>query len=253
MDDEPLIKFYRVLPALYPWRDPTYGKPRRAPPAGVGALPFKAVQYCEPSRLATSLGYYVFLPMTISICWLGGREFQWSWKEDKWYHLTEEAFPHSFSLWDALAPDECKGFCPPFVSVNQDESLQMWTGWFARTRPGYSSLIMPPLNLAPSPHYHIYSGIIETDRWFGPLFTNVQFKTRDVNVQFDATWPFVQVVPLARSAYAAKHFDNFALENTLSEDFPWADYHRTLIAPRVTDKPEQGHYAKLTRRRAKRE
>jgi hypothetical protein len=246
---EPLVTFYRILPAAAPWREPDHGAPRRAPPSGIKVMPHKQVQFCEPSRLATSLGYYVFLPMTFHIHWHGGREFDWSFDDEAtWYHLTEAPFPDSFDAWDAVAPDECKGFCPSFLTVTEDESLQVWTGWFARTRPGVSLLVMPPLNQSPSPSYQMYSGIIETDRWFGPLFTNIRLNTTERNITFEATLPFLQVVPLAREEYSDARFADFSVEQGGIPSELWARYRDTVVR---RDAAELGHYAKLARRRSR--
>ena len=44
----------------------------------------------------------------------------------------------------------------------------------ARTAPDWSLLIRAPANLASPGGYSLYEGIVETDRWFGPLFTNLR-------------------------------------------------------------------------------
>ena len=48
----------------------------------------------------------------------------------------------------------------------------------------------------------MYEGIVETDRWFGPLFTNLRFTRTDVPVRLRADFPLAQVQPLPRLAYA---------------------------------------------------
>jgi hypothetical protein len=50
--------------------------------------------------------------------------------------------------------------------------VQIWSGLIARTAPGWSLLIRPPANLPRLPGLDAYEGLVETDRWFGPLFTN---------------------------------------------------------------------------------
>ena len=54
--------------------------------------------------------------------------------------------------------------------------MQIWSGLIARTAPEWSLLVRSPVNLARSQGYEHYEGIIETDRWFGPLFTNVRLE-----------------------------------------------------------------------------
>ena len=43
-----------------------------------------------------------------------------------------------------------------------------------------------------------YEGIIETDRWFGPLFVNIKLTRPNVPIEFDANYPFLQVQPVHR-------------------------------------------------------
>jgi hypothetical protein len=77
----------------------------------------------------------------------------------------------------------------------------VWSGPFARTAPGWSLLVRSPANLPRSKGYELYEGIIETDRWFGPLFTVLRLTRTDVPVEFDASFPFLQVQPVHRDTY----------------------------------------------------
>jgi len=61
---DPLVTFYRMLPGA--------PRPGRARFDAGGTLPTSAFQYCEPSRLASAFGYYVFLPMPFQVEWDGG-------------------------------------------------------------------------------------------------------------------------------------------------------------------------------------
>lgn len=255
---EPLVRFYRVLPASGPWRQPDHGKPRRAKPEATGMLPFRQAQYCEPSRQASQFGYWVFLPTTFSVRWRGGHEYDISFDgEATWFHLTEIAFPGSFGAWDEAAPENCKGYCPNFISTTTEEGmLQIWSGWFARTRPGYSLWVMSPVN-AGSSMCTLLQGIIDTDVWFGPLFGNVKLHATDRNIKFDAQLaPFMQVVPIAREAYAKSLLDNFAVSDGIPDEL-WPAYYETLVRRQEHlgepgfDRP--GHYATQARRRAKQE
>ena len=49
--------------------------------------------------------------------------------------------------------------------------------------------------------YEPFEGIIETDRWFGPLITNLRLTKTDVPIDFRADFPLLQVQPLPRDAY----------------------------------------------------
>jgi hypothetical protein len=135
--------------------------------------------------------------------------------------------------------------------------LQIWTGWFARTPPGYALWVLSPINLVPSPHYTMLSGVVATDRWFGPLFNNIILNTSVRNIKIDAqAAPFIQVLPIKREDFAPKRLDNFVVSDGIPADM-WGDYYNTLIHPHEHigeagyDRP--GHYAVSERRRAKQE
>ena len=240
---DPLITFYQILPEA--------PKPRRARVDAGGTLPTAAYRYCEPSRLASAFGYYVFLPMSFQVEWDGGTGGFWSFDGGaEWYPLSEAAFPDSMASFDAIVPGPCKGFCPPFLTFGVDHAMmQVWTGWFARTAPDYSLLVRGPANLTRPAGYEVLEGIIETDVWFGPLFANIRFSRSGVPVNFDNTRPFLQVQPLHRAAYAESLQNKFVV-NDAAAITPelWRAYERSLINPIVRD-PDRGHYAKSVRKR----
>lgn len=240
--ERPLISFYRMLPGL---------QPRRASTSAAGTLPMRAYQYCEASRLASAFGYYVFLPMSFQIEWDGGTEGLWSFDEGAtWYPLVEAAFPSSMTAFDATVPDTCKGYCPPFLTLTHDPTLlQIWTGWFVSTATNYSLLVRPPANLTRATGYDAMEGIVETDRWFGPLFANLRLTRSGVPIHFDRMRPFLQVQPIHRTVYSDAHLNSVTVadKDAVSPEL-WQAYEESLINP-VMHHPERGHYAKTVRRR----
>jgi hypothetical protein len=239
---DPLVTFYRFLPGL---------QPRRGGHDAAGTLPHRAVQYCEPSRTASAFGYYVFLPFSFQIEWDGGTEGIWSFDGgNEWFPLTETAYPGSFAAWDAIAPEICKGYCPSFLTFSEVPGLlQVWTGWFARTAPGYSLLIKSPANLPSSTGYEVLEGIIETDTWFGPVFTNLRLTRSERPIAFDGMRPFLQAQPIHRDQYSDAHLNRVSVQD--AADMPadlWDAYNKSLITPLMLDR-ERSHYAKEARRR----
>ncbi len=239
---DPLITFYRFLPGL---------KPRRGTPCAAGTLPARAFQYCEAARLGSALGYYVFLPMSFQAEWDGGSSGLWSFDEGAtWYPLSTAAFPDSRAAFDAIAPEEVRGYCPPFITLGEvPGTLQVWTGLFARTAPGYSLLVRGPANVGRHPHYEVLEGVVEADWWFGPLFANLRLLTPNLPIRFDSMMPFLQVLPLNRAEYAEEKQNRFTLQE--AAEMPpelWQAYERSMIDPLVRN-PERGHYAKVVRRR----
>ena len=64
--------------------------------------------------------------------------------------------------------------------------------------PGWSTLIRPLANLPRSHLYECYEGIIETDRWFGPLFVNFRLTAINQPIHISMDFPIFQVQPLLR-------------------------------------------------------
>jgi hypothetical protein len=114
----------------------------------------------------------------------------------------DRAVPGFADQFDAAAPDDIKGFSPPFVGALQEPGVvQIWSGLVARTAPGWSLLVRGPANLPRNLAYEVYEGIVETDRWFGPLFTNIRLTRTNVPVELNPELPFMQVQPVNRELY----------------------------------------------------
>jgi len=241
---DPLITFYRILPGGL--------KPRRALTDAGGILPVSAYRYCEPVRLASSYGYYVFMPMSFQVEWDGGQSGLWSFDDGaNWYPLMEAAYPDSMEAWDAIAPDYCRGWCPPFISLSQTPAMmQIWTGWMVRTAPEWSLLVRGTANLPRGMGYDVLEGIIETDTWFGPLFMNLRLTRSNAPILFDGMRPILQVQPVHRSAYANDLLDRIAVKDNPAElpESLWHAYKASLV-DHVVHTPEHGHYAKSARKR----
>ena len=99
--------------------------------------------------------------------------------------------------------------------------------------------------------YDVYEGIVESDRWFGPLFTNLRLIKTDVPIQFSSETPIVQVQPLHRSTYAEDVSNRFGLVRELAE-FPaqaWTRYEESIVKPNLDPARPVGAYATEVRRR----
>jgi len=246
-DDAPLVKFFRFVPQCR--------MPQRADASAVGTMPTRAYRYCESMRSASAFGWYIFPPIGFSLIWDGGTDVIWTFRgADGWYPLKAAQFPGFADHFDSLAPDELRGFSPPFLAAAKEPGLvQIWSGLFARTAPDWSLLIRPPANLARNLGCEHYEGIIETDRWFGPLLTNIRLTRTNVPVDFDPDFPFLQVQPVHRSVYGAM-LDDFEIAPELENLGPeeWEAFRATVVAPNVDANRRLGKYAATTRRRRKR-
>jgi hypothetical protein len=244
----PRITFYRMIPGAR--------LPQRADRSAAGSLPTRAFRYCEPVVTASAFGYYVFPPISFTVVW-DGHGISWTYEgATDWLPLTHAQFPYFAGHFDERVPAEVRGYSPPFVSALQEPGLlQMWSGLIARTAPGWSLLVRPCANLPRSGAYEMFEGIIETDRWFGPLITNMRLTKTNVPIEFDKDFPVLQVQPLPREALDEAALNNFEIvpdiESLQPED--WDDFYDTVVRPSAMTHRPRGEYAAAARRRRKAE
>lgn len=159
-DPTPGLRFHRVIESAR--------QPMRADRSALGTMPTRAFRYCDALTSAAAFGYYVFPPMDISLMWSAGDIFWQFPGVEESLPLSAAQFPGMMATFDAVAPPELAGCAPPMITaVPEPGVLQIWTGMFARTAPGWSLLVRPPANLPLPGGYVTYEGIVETDRWFG--------------------------------------------------------------------------------------
>jgi hypothetical protein len=244
----PRITFYRLIPGAR--------LPQRADRSAAGSLPTRAFRYCEPVVTASAFGYYIFPPINFTVLW-DGHEISWAYEgSNESLPLTHAQFPYFASHFDERAPEEVRGFSPPFLSALQEPGLmQLWCGLVARTAPGWSLLVRPCANLPRGGAYEMFEGVIETDRWFGPLITNMRLTKTNVPIEFSRDFPVLQVQPVPREALDDAALNNFEvvpdMESMTPED--WDDYHATVVRPMAMANRPRGEYATTARKRRKTE
>jgi len=240
----PLVVFHRLIPSAR--------LPQRADRSAAGSLPTRAFRYCEPSTSASGYGYYIFPPISFSLQW-DGHDIIWTYDgAPDWMPLKAVQFPGFREQFDAVAPAEIREYSPPFlVSLQESGLLQLWTGIVARTAPGWSLLVRAPANVPRRGGYEPFEGIIETDRWFGPLLTNIRLTKTDVPIDFSAEFPLLQVQPIPRQAYEEPTLNNYELLPELTQLSPedWDDYYDTVVRPHVQEVRPRGQYASAARKR----
>ena len=240
----PLVRFHVLIDHARP--------PQRADRSAGGLLPTRAFRYCEPVTTASAFGWYVFPPIGISLLW-DGEKIAWTYDgADAWHPLDRAQFPGFSGQFDQAAPDHIQGYSPPFLAALPEPGVvQVWSGLLARTRPGWSLLVRAPANLPRQGNYELFEGIVETDRWFGPLFTNIRLTRTDVAINLAADFPLFQVQPLPRSVYADDQLNDFGctagVASLSSED--WDDYEATVVKAGDGTQRPLGHDAAEVRRR----
>ncbi len=244
----PQVKFYRLLSAA--------PLPARAARDAMGQLPIRATRYCDAATTASSFGWWLYSPMDFSVLW-NGRRILWTWGGRKdWFLLDAAQFPGYAAEFDAAAPHCMRGFSPPFLTALPEPGhVQIWSGFFVRSAPGWSLLIRPPANIEPARDVLTYEGIVEADSWFGPVFGNIRLTRQDEPVHFLASRPFLQVQPVQRQSYTEGAMNSMSILQDLDSLGPadWTDYAKTIVERNQNPPDCPGSYAIAARRRRKRE
>ena len=239
-----LITFHRFIPTAH--------YPMRADRSAAGSLPTRAFRYCEPATSASAFGYYVFPPTSFSVIW-DGHDITWTFEgAGQWLPLKAVQFPGFRDQFDAVAPPEIREFSPPFIGALQEPGLmQLWTGLVIRTAPGWSALVRPPANIPRPGGYELFEGIVETDRWFGPLIVNLRLTKTDTPIDFRADFPLLQIQPLPRNAYDDATLNDYELVPNLHGLRPedWDDYYGTVVRPNTQENRPRGQYAAAAARK----
>jgi hypothetical protein len=239
----PLVTFYRLIEAAR--------LPQRADRAAGGTLPTRAARFCDAVTAASAFGWYLFPPLDFSLLW-DGTEVFWAYDGvEDWLPLTAAQFPHFARQFDTAAPEVARGCSPPFLTALPEPGMvQIWSGMIARTAPGWSLLVRPLANLPAGGGYALFEGIVETDRWFGPLFTNLRLTRTDRPVRFQADYPLAQVQPLPRTLYADATLEAMTtvghLAGLSADD--WEAYCATVVRPNQDPHRQVGRYAIAARR-----
>ncbi len=236
---EPAIcRFYRLIPDAPP--------PRRADRSADGTLPTRGYRYCEALASASGFGWYLYPPLNFSMVW-DGVEIAWTYEgAEDWYPLRGAQFPGFRQLFEAAAPEPVKLLAPTFLaSAREPGVVQIWSGYLARTAPGWSLLSRGPANIPRTQGYEHYEGIIESETWFGPLFTNIRLTRTNSPVEFHVRYPLFQVQPLLRQCHDEPSFEIVGMSELSADD--WHRFEATM-KPNTDQMRMLGHYAVDTRR-----
>ncbi len=239
-----LVTFHALFPGMR--------LPQRADRSAAGSLPTRAFRYCEPATSASAYGYYAFAPIGFSLIW-DGTDVLWTFDgAGEWLPLGAAQFPGFRDRFDAAAPEAIKGYSPPFLAKLQETDIfQMWTGLVVRTAPGWSLHVRSPANFPRKGGIEPYEGIIETDKWFGPLVVNIRLSKTDVPIVFRPEDPLLQLQPVPRHAYEDSTLNNYELVPKLEQFAPedWDQFYDTVVLPHTKEPRVRGQYAAEARKR----
>jgi hypothetical protein len=124
--------------------------------------------------------------------------------------------------------------------------VQIWTGYIARTAPGFALLLRQPVNIPPSQDFEQYEGILQTEFWFGPLFTNIVLTQKNAPVEFQRKYPLLQAQPLRHEWYFEPSFEIKEFADLTDHD--WAEFIKTM-KPNSDPLRKLGRHAAEVRRR----
>lgn len=245
MQGESVVTFHRAIPDC---RLPVVAADKSVG----GSLPTQAFRYCEPMRQASGWGRYLFMPATVGFR-LDGTDVEWFMEGESMGLLTAEPkravqYPGFAKHWDGLAPKDCRGYSPSWIACHfEPQVLQVWTGYFVNTQPGWSVLVRPPANLAPTTGVELYEGIVETDWWMGPLFVAIRLTHEGRVVTLSKDRPFVQVVPVTRESYRERPVETEEIAGWDAR--AWGKYHETVVQQVTAHDRKTGSYATKSRQR----
>ncbi len=241
---DPVVRFYRLIDQARP--------PQRADRSAAGTLPTRAYRYCEAVTSATAFGWWAFPPADLMLLWDGTEIFWQHGGTSDWLPLMPSAqFPGFAAQFNTAAPPALEGCSPPFLTALPEPGLvQLWTGLIARTAPGWHLLLRAPPNLPPSGGFVLYEGIVTTDRWFGPLFTNLRLTRTHTPVRLRDNFPLLHIQPVQQSAYSDEILSSMNVVNDMHglQDSDWDDYRSTIVVPNEDQDRKFGTYAVAVRK-----
>jgi hypothetical protein len=228
-----ICQFYRLIPDA--------PEPRRADRSADGTMPSNALRYCEALTSASAFGWYLYPPLSFSLCWEGDQIIWTYGGAEDWYPLRGAQYPGFLDTFKKIAPEDLGTLAPPFLVQGMLPGVvQIWSGYFARTAPGWALLSRGVVNKLKTQPYENFEGIVQTDSWFGPLFTNIRLIRTNSPIEFHARYPLFQVQPLMRECYLEPSFK--VLEATDLDAADWQRFEAT-IKPNTDQMRRLGHYA----------
>ena len=160
-----------------------------------------AIKFCQPYTNANQLGWWIFPPQDIDICWHGDR---FEFKEISPYLPTDHQLVSSMVVDSDLVNVE--NFCPQGQGRSkytwgavEPNVVQIWTGCVFQTPPGWNLLLRSPINFSPRSCY-VMEGILETDWMQYDIWINLVFTKEGewIKLRRNEFPPLAQIIPTKR-------------------------------------------------------
>jgi hypothetical protein len=238
---EPICQFYRLIPSA--------PEPQPADRSADGTLAVDAYRYCEPVASASGFGWHLCPPISFRLMWSGDEVAYTFAGTSRWRSLRGVHYPGFAKTFRGFAPADVADYAPPLlVQTSMPGVVQVWSGYFARTTPGWALLSRGIANRPKKEPYENLEGIVETESWFGPLFTNIRLLRTNSPIHFPQRAPFLQVQPVIRQGYRKPPFAVREVADLTPED--WRAFEP--IAKRGSNHMRApGAYAVATRKKSR--
>lgn len=226
----------------------------KADKSAAGTMPAGAFQYCEAMRVASGYGWYVYPPKDVSL-YYDGREVYF-YEDDQWFPIKSTPFEASFQdRWNAAAPPQLKDHNPPFITeIFVPGAVQIWSGYFMRTAPGWSMLVRSPVNYDVRSSISPYEGIIETSSFAPcPIFVNFRIVKTDTEIFLSREKPLFQIQPIPREAYTDGDRNMVCVDSLDAPDAPfdWEGIEGVMRKAVDRGMRRPGRYASTQRKASK--
>lgn len=219
-DSVPIVQFYKIVPDSV--------DPMRADKSALSTLPLQAYQHCEAIRVASGLGWYIFPPKSALLSF-DGREVLIR-EDGSCRAIHSEFIGDDFSeIWQNNCPPAYRNQEIAWLEVlSVPGTLQIWSGYFVSTSPGWQLWIKPLTNIASTSAFTSYEGIVRTDVFQpAPLFSNFRIEKTDRDLVIDQFQPLFQVVPIPVSVTQTPPDPSFIDAFDAAGGFDWDGYGRT--------------------------
>jgi Family of unknown function (DUF6065) len=236
---KPLVTFYALTDAAYP--------PTKADSTLGGCIPLRAAQYCDPILTASGIGWHMKCPIDFGLMFDGREVFTSLDKGSKWFKLENCAIPETRILSPRLL--KLRDISPPFLSsLAEPGVVQVWSGFFAKTRKNWAMRIGGIVNKKESTSFDWMDGIVETDWWAGPIFTNLTMCQTNRPIFFNKGHSLFHVFPIYKPSYGAKNNATVKIELVSDDISDSVINDMTFAATRDgTYSKSKGWYAKCAR------
>ncbi len=228
-------------------------EPRPADAELSGAVSLRARRFCSPFLAASSLGWFVYPPIDFSLVWTGS-EFYWRPNGDPHWVVCERVYlPGFVERFQSVAPEANQLDATAFLEIFPEQgAIQVWSGWAARTNPGWTLWSCAPINRPGPSAYRVLNAVIESDWWPGPVITVLQFQKTDIPVNFRRRRPMFQIVPMPYAVQNAVERCEQTIVPGL-EAFDEDDWRRHGELYERRNSGSAGEYARRARQRAQRD